>query len=169
MLYEMIAVVSAAKVSCVSNTQYSQHTRFGYADHTTPTKSKSAPVPRHWTCSNPKIRDANIFSSSRIARTAGNLILAQGGVVRGITNWGPFLLTKPTKKNQMRHDSGHHFIMRFDASPEVQQLVRKTIAIDPRMIRCGVVKMGERLKDIVDVKGTVDWQRRRADLGSGYF
>ena len=169
MLYEMIAVVSAAKVSCVSNTQYSRHTRFGYADHTTPTKSKSAPAPRHWTCSNPKIRDADIFSSSRIARTAGNLILAQGGVVRGITNWGPFLLTKPTKKNQMRHDSGHHFIMRFDASPEVQQLVRKTIAIDPRMIRCGVVKMGERLKDIVDVKGTVDWQRRRADLGSGYF
>ena len=69
----------------------------------------------------------------------------------------------------MRHDSGHHFIMRFDASPAVQQLVRKTIAIDPRMIRCGVVKMGERLKDVVDVKGTVDWQRRRADLGSGYF
>ena len=29
--------------------------------------------------------------------------------------------------------------------------------------------MGERLKDIVDVKGTVDWQRRRADLGSGLF
>ena len=117
----------------------------------------------------PQTRNTNISFFSRIARTAGNLILAQGGVVRGITNWGPFLLTKPTKKNQMRHDSGHHFIMRFDASPAVQRLVRKTIAIDPRMIRCGVVKMGERLKDIVDVKGTVDWQRKRADLGSGYF
>ena len=100
----------------------------------------------------------------RIARTAGALILAQGGVVRGITNWGPYLLTKPIKKNQTRHDSGHHFIMRFDASPAVQQLVRKTIAIDPRMIRCGVVKMGGKLRDIVNVKGTVEWQRNRKDF-----
>ena len=62
--------------------------------------------------------------------------------------------------------------MRFDASPAAQQLVRKTIAIDPRMIRCGVVKMGGRLKDTVDVKGTVDWQRQREDhqgLGESYF
>ena len=51
--------------------------------------------------------------------------------------------------------------MRFDASPSAQQLVRKTVAIDPRMIRCGVVKMGSRLNDIVDVKGTVEWQRSR--------
>ena len=32
--------------------------------------------------------------------------------------------------------------------------------------------MGGRLKDIVDVKGTVDWQRRREDhqgLGESYF
>ncbi|KAK3166693.1 hypothetical protein OEA41_009818 [Lepraria neglecta] len=114
----------------------------------------------------------NTNEVKEIARTAGTLILAQGGVVRGITNWGPFLLTKRIKKNQMCHDSGHHFIMRFDASPAAQQLVRKTIAIDPRMIRCGVVKMGGRLKDIVDVKGTVDWQRRREDhqgLGESYF
>lgn len=54
--------------------------------------------------------------------------------------------------------------MRFDASPEVQQLVRKAIAIDPRMIRCGVVKLGGRLKDIVDVGGKVQWQRSRSDL-----
>jgi hypothetical protein len=53
--------------------------------------------------------------------------------------------------------------MRFDASPSVQELVRKTVAIDPRMVRCGVVRMGGRLKDIVDVKGTVDWQRRNVD------
>ncbi len=45
--------------------------------------------------------------------------------------------------------------------------MRKTIAIDPRMIRCGVVKMGERLKDIFDVKGTVEWQKRRAEIGGG--
>ena len=58
--------------------------------------------------------------------------------------------------------------MRFDASPSVQQLVKKTIAIDPRMIRCGVVKMGGKLKDIVEVKGTVDWQRNRKSLQDNY-
>ena len=47
-------------------------------------------------------------------------------------------------------------------------MVRKTVAVDPRMIRCGVVKMGGKLKDIVDVKGVVEWQRKRRanDLGS---
>ena len=29
--------------------------------------------------------------------------------------------------------------------------------------------MGEGLKDIVDVKGTVEWQRRRAKIGGGRF
>ena len=111
----------------------------------------------------PLFRTMTNIIEYRIARTAGALILAQGGVVRGITNWGPFLLTKPTKKNQTRHDSGHHFILRFDASPTVQELVKKTIAIDPRMVRCGLVKMGGRLKDMVDVKGTVVWNRNSVD------
>lgn len=57
--------------------------------------------------------------------------------------------------------------MRFDASPSVQELVKKTVAIDPRMVRCGVVKMGGRLNDIVDVKGTVDWQRNSVDRFKG--
>ena len=102
----------------------------------------------------------------RIARTAGSLVLAQGGVVRGITNWGRFLLTKPVKKLQARHDSGHHFILRFDASPTAQRLVRKTIAIDPRMIRCGVVKIGGSLAEIAGVEGKVAWKRQGSDLGT---
>ena len=81
--------------------------------------------------------------------------------MRGLTNWGPYLLNKPTKKNQLRHDSGHHFILRFDASPAVQELVKKTVAVDPRMVRCGVVRMGGRLKDIAEAKGTVEWARKR--------
>lgn len=49
--------------------------------------------------------------------------------------------------------------MRFDCSPETQEVVKKTVAIDPRMIRCGVVRMGGTLREIMDVKGTVDWKR----------
>ena len=49
--------------------------------------------------------------------------------------------------------------MRFDASPTAQKLVHKTVAIDPRMIRCGVVKMGGKLREVVDVRGKVEWRR----------
>ena len=94
---------------------------------------------------------------NRIARTAGSLVLASGGVVRGITNWGPYLLTKPVKKHAMKHDSGHHFIMRFDASPETQRLVYKTVAIDPRMVRTGMVRIGETLDEISKVGGRAEW------------
>lgn len=97
------------------------------------------------------------LTARRIARTAGSLILASGGVVRGITNWGPYLLTKPVKRHALKHDSGHHFIMRFDASPETQRLVYKTVAIDPRMIRTGMVRIGETLGEISKVGGRADW------------
>lgn len=95
--------------------------------------------------------------SASIARTAGSLVLASGGVVRGITNWGPYLLTKPVRRHALKHDSGHHFIMRFDASPETQRLVYKTVAIDPRMIRTGMVRIGEKLGEISRVGGRADW------------
>ena len=59
----------------------------------------------------------------------------------------------------MKHDSGHHFIMRFDASPATQRLVYKTVAIDPRMLRCGMVRLGQTLDEIKDVAGRVEWNR----------
>lgn len=99
-----------------------------------------------------------------IARKAGGIILSSGGVIRGITNWGPFLLAKPKVSAQVLHDSGHHFIMRFDCSPKTQELVRKTVAIDPRMLRCGVVKLGGTLEEIMSVPGKVTWRRENRML-----
>ncbi|KAI4117401.1 MAG: hypothetical protein LQ341_007668, partial [Variospora aurantia] len=101
------------------------------------------------------VRVGNIAEVKEIAHKAGTLLLQNGGVIRSLTNWGPFLLTKPMRKHQQKHDSGHHFVLRFDASPEVQANVRKAIAIDPRMIRCGVVKMvgGDKLVGEHGIKG----------------
>lgn len=93
----------------------------------------------------------------RICRTAGTQVLRSGGVVRGITNWGPFRLPKPVSKHQARHTMGHHFIMRFDASGPAQQAVRRTLGLDPRMIRFSVVKMGTKLDDIKNVPGKAEW------------
>ncbi|KAI4114406.1 MAG: hypothetical protein LQ338_008010 [Usnochroma carphineum] len=124
------------------------------------------------------VRPGNIAEVKEIAHKAGSLLLQNGGVIRSLTNWGPFLLTKPVRKHQQKHDSGHHFIMRFDASPEVQAKVRKTIAIDPRMIRCGVVKMvgGDRLVGEQGIKGMSEigaegliWRKGDKGAGSGIF
>jgi small subunit ribosomal protein S6 len=85
-------------------------------------------------------------------------VLEQKGVVRGVTNWGTFLLPKPAKKLQSTHHTGHHFIMRFDASPKTQHMLRRTMSLDPRLIRYSVVKMGIKLEDIKDVPGKADFR-----------
>ncbi|GES59124.1 37S ribosomal protein Mrp17 [Aspergillus terreus] len=98
----------------------------------------------------------------RIARNAGIQVLRSGGVVRGYTNWGTFRLPKPTTKHQARYTEGQHFIMRFDASGAVQTAVRRTLGLDPRMIRFSVVKLGDKLEEIKDVDGKVEWNNSRS-------
>lgn len=96
-----------------------------------------------------------------IARNAGVQVLRSGGVIRGYTNWGPFRLPGPTTKHQARYTEGHHFVMRFDASGPVQTAVRRTLGLDPRMIRFSVVKLGDKLENIKDVEGHVKWNNSR--------
>jgi small subunit ribosomal protein S6 len=43
--------------------------------------------------------------------------------------------------------------MRFDASARAQHALRRTMSLDPRLIRYSVVKMGEKFEDIKDVGG----------------
>ncbi|KAI1840877.1 hypothetical protein JX266_012887 [Neoarthrinium moseri] len=81
--------------------------------------------------------------SNRIVMAAGNLILQQRGVIRGVSNWGVFSLPKPTSVHQMRHKTGHYFALRFDASIATQEAVRRVLANDPRMIRYSSVKLGD--------------------------
>jgi len=101
----------------------------------------------------PKVRPGRLSEVREIAKTAGTIILRSSGVVRGFTNWGTFLLPKPAKKLQTTHQYGHHFIMRFDASARAQHTLRKTMGLDPRLIRYSVVKMGEKFEAIKDVEG----------------
>jgi small subunit ribosomal protein S6 len=81
------------------------------------------------------------------------MVLEKHGVVRGVTNWGTFLLPKPTRKLQTSHNVGHHFIMRFDASARTQHALRRTMSLDPRLIRYSIVKMGTKFEDIKDIAG----------------
>ncbi|KAK5117798.1 hypothetical protein LTR85_008773 [Meristemomyces frigidus] len=92
-----------------------------------------------------------------IAKTTGNIILSAGGVVRGITNWGTFLLPKPARKQGAIYNQGHYFILRFDSGAKTQHAVRRTLGLDPRMIRYSVVKMGSTLEEIRGVGGKAEW------------
>jgi len=104
------------------------------------------------------VRPGRLSEVKEIARTAGKIVLDKRGVVRGISNWGTFLLPQPAKKLQSTHHYGHHFIMRFDASARTQHELRRTMSLDPRLIRYSIVKMGEKLEDIKDIAGTAEFR-----------
>ncbi|KAI9816798.1 MAG: hypothetical protein M1827_001443 [Pycnora praestabilis] len=112
-----------------------------------------------------QVRPGNLVEVKEIAKTTGTLVLNSGGVIRGITNWGPFLLPKPTRKHQATHHSGHYFIMRFDSSGQTQDMVRRTLGLDPRMIKFSVVKMGGTLDAIKDIGAKAEWRKRDAAMG----
>jgi small subunit ribosomal protein S6 len=92
-------------------------------------------------------------------KNAGQIILRSGGVIRGVTNWGSYLLPKPFRKERVLHRTGHHFVMRFDSSALGQHSLRRTLGLDPRLLRYSIVKMGESLEDIKDVDGKVQFAK----------
>lgn len=79
------------------------------------------------------------------------LILNRGGVIRSIQNWDKRLLPTRVKKNQAAYDRAYHFVMRFDGNAAAQAEVRRTLALDPRMVRFSVVKLADKLETVVKV------------------
>ncbi|GME44156.1 putative 37s ribosomal protein mrp17 protein [Neofusicoccum parvum] len=112
------------------------------------------------------VRPGKIHEVKEIAKTAGTIILNSGGVVRGVTNWGVYQLPKPFRKHQVTHYTGHHFLLRFDSSPRTQHALRRTMGLDPRLIRYSVVKLGDKLEDISDVPGVAPWGSGDAAVSS---
>ncbi|PLB43672.1 hypothetical protein P170DRAFT_441129 [Aspergillus steynii IBT 23096] len=107
------------------------------------------------------VRPGSLNEVRDIARNAGVQVLRSGGVIRGYNNWGTFRLPRPTTKHQARYSEGHHFVMRFDAAGPVQTAVRRTLGLDPRMIRFSVVKLGDKLEEIKDKEGHIRWNHNR--------
>ncbi|CAJ2506799.1 Uu.00g079850.m01.CDS01 [Anthostomella pinea] len=101
----------------------------------------------------------NLGEVKEIVLTAGQLILQQNGVIRGLSNWGVFSLPKAVSVHQMRHQKGHYFAMRFDASVGTQEAVRNMLRLDPRMIRHASVKLGDGKLGTMSRFGGVDWSR----------
>lgn len=78
-------------------------------------------------------------------------------MIRGIQNHGVYALPHPITRHQMKHDKGHHFVMRYDASVDAHEGVRNTMRLDPRVIRSAHVKLGDgKLKTMASF-GNVKW------------
>lgn len=79
------------------------------------------------------------------------IVLSRGGVIRSIQNWNKQLLPTRVKKNQAAYDRAYYFVMRFDGNSGSQAEVRRTLALDPRMVRFSVVKLADKLETVVKV------------------
>ncbi|KAL2752342.1 hypothetical protein ACRALDRAFT_1072313 [Sodiomyces alcalophilus JCM 7366] len=106
------------------------------------------------------VRPGHLAEVKEIALTAGQIILRNGGVVRGIANWGVFMLPRPVTRAQMKHKSGHYFVMRYDASGAAHQTMRSTINLDPRVIRTSHVKLGDGKLENMAKFGNISWDLR---------
>jgi small subunit ribosomal protein S6 len=109
-----------------------------------------------------------------ICRNTSLHILRNHGVIRSITNWGQFDLPRPTTKHQTQHHTGHYFIVQFDGSVSVQSEVRRTLSLDPRMIRFSVVKLGDKLAtpkgidSIENVGDAIPWKTSNTGTELGF-
>jgi small subunit ribosomal protein S6 len=104
---------------------------------------------------------SDILIAFSIARTTGTLILRNGGTIRGIRNWGTFSLPKKTHKHQAQYLEGHYFVMRFDSSSKAQEDLRKTLGLDPRMIKFSSVKLGDgKLASLSKIGGNIPWSEK---------
>jgi small subunit ribosomal protein S6 len=74
-----------------------------------------------------------------------------------VTNWGTFLLPSPITKAETKYFHGHYFLMRFDSDARTQHAMKRTLSLDPRMLRFSIVKMGQKLEDICDIGGKAEW------------
>jgi small subunit ribosomal protein S6 len=147
MLYELIAIVSLNPPHTSSNTNKLQVRPGNLLE-----VKEYAPLPP---------TSPSRLTQCRIARTTGSLILNSGGTIRGIKNWGVFSLPKRTRKHQAQYTDGHYFIMRYDASSKIQDDVRKTLGLDPRMIKFSSVKLGDgTLESLSKIGGQIPWDTR---------
>ena len=81
-------------------------------------------------------------------------------MIRSLANWGVFALPRSVSRNQMRHYNGHYFVMRYDAAVATQEQVRRTLGLDPRVVRATSVKLGDGKLGRVVRYGGVEWGRK---------
>ncbi|KAK0520211.1 hypothetical protein OC834_000366 [Tilletia horrida] len=85
-----------------------------------------------------------------LVKSTSQLILTNGGAVRGMQYWGRRTLPQRTRRHQQYHNEGDYFLLHFDTNPRVLSTLSSRLRADPRVIRWTTLKLGERrLADVV--------------------
>ncbi|KAH8178762.1 squalene/phytoene synthase domain-containing protein [Sarocladium implicatum] len=113
------------------------------------------------------VRPGSLSEVKEIAQTVGTLVLRNGGVVRGLANWGVFSLPSPISVHQIKQTHGHYFVMRYDASAKIHDTVRTTLRLEPRMIRAAHVKLGDGKLATTAKFGAPTWKTLRENAQTG--
>jgi len=84
-----------------------------------------------------------------LVRQTASHVLNAGGAVRGINSWGTCRLPQRMKRHQQYYDRGDYWTMHFDTSPRTLKSLNSIMRSDPRVIRWTMLKLGERIEDVV--------------------
>jgi len=84
-----------------------------------------------------------------LVRQTAMHVLNAGGAVRGIHSWGTCRLPQRMKRHQQYYEKGDYWTMHFDTSPRTLHSLNSIMRGDPRVIRWTMLKLGEKLEDVV--------------------
>jgi len=79
-------------------------------------------------------------------------VLDNGGTVRGFRYWGTLTLPQRMKRQKEFFNYGDYWFMHFDASPKTLKGLHTLLRKDPRVIRWTMLKEGEKVEDVVELK-----------------
>ncbi|KAL6308050.1 ribosomal protein S6 [Sparassis latifolia] len=79
-------------------------------------------------------------------------VMNQGGVVRRLNSWGTLSLPQRMRRHKTYNSIGDYWTMHFDASPRILKSLNAQMRRDPRVIRCTMIKLGQKVEDVVHEK-----------------
>ncbi|KAF9793425.1 ribosomal protein S6 [Thelephora terrestris] len=79
-------------------------------------------------------------------------VLDNGGIVRGFRYWGTRTLPQKMRRQKQIFNYGDYWFMHFDASPKTLKGLHTLLRKDPRVIRWTMLKEGEKVQDVVELK-----------------
>ncbi|KAI9678683.1 MAG: hypothetical protein M1817_005740 [Caeruleum heppii] len=133
MLYELIGVVRPGNIAEVKEIIRTTGSLLLSANKTAlPSPYTSTTSPSSTSPSTPSTSTPSTTTSPTPSST-----------IHALSNWGPFTLPRPVLSHQSTYRKGHYFVLRFSSSIPTQHLLRRTLGLDPRMIRFSIVKVGD--------------------------
>ncbi|EED83033.1 predicted protein [Postia placenta Mad-698-R] len=76
-------------------------------------------------------------------------VMNKGGVVRRLNSWGTLPLPQRMRRHQAYHQIGDYWTMHFDASPRTLKELDSLMKRDPRVVRWTMLKLGDKVEDVV--------------------